>query len=136
VPHVSSPALVGRAKHLLDLHGLTDHLERIAAYDADDEALSVYHTREYLVRVAELDRTGGDTGGGEPIGRGGDRLARLAAGGAMAAVDGVMTGQARAAYTPVPPPGHHAMADCGMGLCVFNNAVVAARHAQRTHGAE
>ncbi|HKG24580.1 MAG TPA: hypothetical protein VKB09_02980 [Thermomicrobiales bacterium] len=58
MPHVSSPALVGRAKHLLDLHGLTDHLERIAAYDADDEALSVYHTSEYLVRVAELDRTG------------------------------------------------------------------------------
>src|SRR5262245_44607566 len=49
VPHVSSPALVGRAKHLLDLHGLTDHLERIAAYEADDEALCVYHTREYLV---------------------------------------------------------------------------------------
>src|SRR5262245_12339404 len=46
IPHVSSPALVGRAKHLLDLHGLTDNLDRIPAYEADDEALGFYHTRD------------------------------------------------------------------------------------------
>jgi acetoin utilization deacetylase AcuC-like enzyme len=136
VPHVSSPALVGRAKHLLDLHGLTDHLERIPAYEADDEALSAYHTREHLARVRALSLTGGDTGTGAPLGSGGDRIARLAAGGAMAAVDAVMTGRVRAAYALVRPPGHHAMADTGMGFCLFNNAVVAARHAQRTHRAE
>ncbi len=136
VPHVSSPALVGRAKHLLDLHGLTDNLEPIAAYEADDDALGVYHTHEYIARVVALGRTGGDAGNGAPLGIGGDRLARLAAGSAMAAVDGVMTSRVRAAYALVRPPGHHAMADRGMGFCVFNNPVVAARHAQRAHRAE
>jgi hypothetical protein len=68
VPHVSSPALVGRAKHVLDLHGLTDNLERIAAYEADDVALGVYHTRDYIARDVELGRTGGDAGNGAPLG--------------------------------------------------------------------
>ena len=32
------------------------------------------------------------------------------------------------------PPGHHAEADRGRGYCVFGNAVLAVRHAQRVHG--
>jgi acetoin utilization deacetylase AcuC-like enzyme len=47
----------------------------------------------------------------------------------------VMQGEVTASYALVRPPGHHAMADEGMGYCVFNNAVVAARQAQRVHGA-
>jgi len=136
-PHVSGPALVGRAKHLLDLHGLTDRMVRLEAMPADDAALALGHTPEHIRRVGELSAgAGGDTGQGAPIGPGGDRIARLAAGGAMAAVDAVMTGRVRAAYALVRPPGHHAMADRGMGFCVYNNAVIAARHAQRAHGAD
>jgi acetoin utilization deacetylase AcuC-like enzyme len=135
VPHVSGPGLVGRAKQLMDLAGITNAMVRIDAYEASDEALLAYHTRDYLDRVREIALTGGDTGQGAPIGRGGDRVARLAAGGAMAAVDAVMTGAVNAAYALVRPPGHHAVANMGMGFCVFNNAVIAARHAQRTHNA-
>ncbi len=137
IAHVSSPALVGRAKHLIDLYGVTDRMLRIDPIFASDEQLTVYHTPEYLDRVTRIAQTdGGDTGEGAPIGRGGDRVARLAVGGTIAAVDAVMAGIVDAAYALVRPPGHHAMADRGMGFCVFNNAVVAARQAQRTHGAE
>jgi acetoin utilization deacetylase AcuC-like enzyme len=136
VAHASSPALVGRAKHLMDLFGITERMRRIDPVFASDEQLTVYHTPEHLTRVTEIAQTdGGDTGAGAPIGRGGDRVARLAAGGTIAAVDAVMTGVVNAAYALVRPPGHHAMADQGMGFCVFNNAVVAARQAQRVHGA-
>jgi acetoin utilization deacetylase AcuC-like enzyme len=90
--------------------------------------LTVYHTPEHLKWVAEITQTdGGDTGSGAPIGRGGDRVARLAAGGTIAAVDAVMTGAVDAAYALVRPLGHHAMADEGTGSCVFNNVVLAAR---------
>lgn len=137
VPHVSSPALVGRAKHLMDLYGVAERMRRIEPGLASDEQLTVYHTPEYLARVAAIAQTdGGDTGAGAPMGRGGDRVARLAAGGTIAAVDAVMSGAVAAAYALVRPPGHHAMADEGMGFCAFNNAVVAARQAQSVHGAE
>ncbi len=132
IPHPSSPGLVGRAKHLMDLYGFTDRMARIDPVVATDDDLLIYHTPEYLQRVAALSAgAGGDTGEGAPIGPGGDRVARVAAGGTMAAVDAVMAGRVRSAYALVRPPGHHAMANKGMGFCVYANAVVAARLAQR-----
>ena len=84
VAHASSPALVGRAKHLMDLFGITERMRRIDPVFASDKQLTVYHTPEHLTRVTEIAQTdGGDTGAGAPIGRGGDRVARLAAGGTM-----------------------------------------------------
>jgi acetoin utilization deacetylase AcuC-like enzyme len=58
-----------------------------------------------------------------------------AAGAACLAVDEVMAGRSRNAFCAVRPPGHHAERDRAMGFCLFNNAVIAARHAQRAHGA-
>ncbi|MCA1814942.1 MAG: histone deacetylase [Acidobacteria bacterium] len=52
------------------------------------------------------------------------------AGGACRAVDLVMSGEARNAFLPLRPPGHHATAERAMGFCLFNNAAVAARYAQ------
>jgi acetoin utilization deacetylase AcuC-like enzyme len=54
-----------------------------------------------------------------------------AAGGACRAVDAVMRGEADNAFLAARPPGHHATADRAMGFCLFNNAAVAARYAQR-----
>ena len=59
-----------------------------------------------------------------------------AAGGAVHAVDEVMTGKAANAFVATRPPGHHAETARPMGFCLFNNAAIAARHAQKTHGAE
>jgi acetoin utilization deacetylase AcuC-like enzyme len=59
-----------------------------------------------------------------------------AAGAACAAVDAVMEGWARAAFTAVRPPGHHAEPARAMGFCLFANAAVAALHARARWGAE
>jgi acetoin utilization deacetylase AcuC-like enzyme len=62
--------------------------------------------------------------------------AALAAGGAVKAIDQVMTNEALYSFALVRPPGHHATRHRNMGFCVFNNAAVAARHAQTVHGAK
>ncbi len=62
--------------------------------------------------------------------------ATRAVGGAVDAVDAVMTGKAANAFVAVRPPGHHAEQARPMGFCLFNNAAIAARHAQTKHGAE
>lgn len=67
----------------------------------------------------------------------GSRAAALrAAGAGVAAVDAVMTGQARAAFCAVRPPGHHATGNVSMGFCLFNNVAVAAAYALDVYGLE
>jgi acetoin utilization deacetylase AcuC-like enzyme len=52
-----------------------------------------------------------------------------ATGAVLSAVDHAVAGRGHA-FAAVRPPGHHALAAKGMGFCLVNNAVVAARHAQ------
>ena len=57
-----------------------------------------------------------------------------AVGGAIHAVDEVLTKRAANAFVATRPPGHHAEKARPMGFCLFDNAAIAARYAQRQHG--
>lgn len=56
-----------------------------------------------------------------------------AAGAACRAVDAIMSEEARNAFLPVRPPGHHATSERAMGFCLFNTVAIAARYAQQKY---
>ncbi len=136
-PHAASPQLVGRAYRLLGRSGVLAHLEEVAPRPAARADLERVHTAAHVdhVRQVCLDG-GGDAGEFAPAGPATYDVALLAAGGALVAVDAVMSGRLRNAYALLRPPGHHAEPDRAMGFCYFNNVAVAARYAQDIHGAQ
>jgi acetoin utilization deacetylase AcuC-like enzyme len=133
--HSSNFRLVFRSKHLIDLTGLGKDLIKIEGRSATDEQIGWYHTPAYIQKVKDVSAAGGgEAGGGTPIAADGYDIACLSTGGCLAAVDAVATGKVDRSFANVRPPGHHAGADSGMGYCVWNNVVIAARYAQKQYG--
>mmetsp|Transcript_18737 Transcript_18737/g.30604 ORF Transcript_18737/g.30604 Transcript_18737/m.30604 type:complete len:415 (+) Transcript_18737:567-1811(+) len=60
--------------------------------------------------------------------------AKLGAGASIEAVRGVVEGGLDSAVVLCRPPGHHAAAHAASGFCVYNNVMVAARHALEVLG--
>jgi acetoin utilization deacetylase AcuC-like enzyme len=58
------------------------------------------------------------------------------AGGAVAAVDALLAGEAVRTFAAGRPPGHHATRGRAMGFCLLNNVALAATHALEAHGLE
>jgi len=135
--HAENPETKRRIRNLLEVSGLLDKLIPVVASKATEEQLLRVHTREYLDRLSAMSaETGGDAGALTPFGKDSFEIARLSAGGVIAAVDAVLDGKVDNAYALVRPPGHHALADMGMGFCLFCNGAVAGLHALETRGLE
>ncbi len=112
-------------------------LLREEAPKASTEQLKAAHDADYVEAMLALPQDRVTSIDGDTVfGPGSLEAALRAAGGACAAVDAVMEGWAKAAFVAMRPPGHHAESDRAMGFCFFNNAAMAARHAQRRWGLE
>ena len=136
--HPERAARITAVLDQLKREGLLQRCTPISPYPASDEALLRCHSQRYLHSV-ERDIAYGNawlSTGDTAISEHSEAVARLAAGGVMAAVDAVLGGQVRNAFAPVRPPGHHAEPSRGMGFCIYNNVAIAARHAQASHGIE
>jgi acetoin utilization deacetylase AcuC-like enzyme len=134
--HPEQPGRVTAVLQMLQAGGLLDRVQRIEPRSATDEELGRCHTAEYL-RVVAADVAAGRrrlSTGDTQISPLSLEIARLAAGGLLAAVDAVCTNRVGNAFAVLRPPGHHATPDRGMGFCLFNNVAIAARHAQARHG--
>lgn len=134
--HPESPNRLRAIMQQLEQSGTAARLTRLAPRKAEDEWITQIHTASYLEMLkAEAPATGrvsldADTS----MSPGSLTAAYLAAGGALAAVDAIMSKDVDHVFCAVRPPGHHAEAGHAMGFCLFNNVAIAARYAQKRYG--
>jgi len=111
-------------------------LARSQAPLASLETIALCHPMEYIIEVREaapregLIHLDADTA----MSPGTFEAALRAAGGAIHAVDEVLTKKAANAFVAARPPGHHAETARPMGFCLFDNAAIAVRYAQQRYG--
>jgi len=131
--HPDSPTRLRAAMHGIREAGLLEN-ERCILIEpraASLDELRLVHSSSYISMIREFCKRGGgnlEEETGTVASPESFAVARLAAGGAIQAVQMVMTGELRNAFVVSRPPGHHASRAHASGFCIFNNVALAANY--------
>jgi acetoin utilization deacetylase AcuC-like enzyme len=113
-----------------------DRLSREQAPEGSLDSVTLCHNEHYIEELRHIAPASGliYLDGDTSMSPGTWEAVMRGVGGAVAATDAVMSGAHHNAFVAMRPPGHHAEISKPMGFCFFDNAAIAARHAQRTYG--
>jgi len=113
-------------------------LVRTEAPTAEFDTIALCHPMDYVTALRDASPSSGlvQIDADTSMSPGSFEAALRAAGGGVHAVDEVMAGRVANAFVATRPPGHHTETARPMGFCLFNNAAIAARYAQKRYGIE
>ncbi len=130
---VGHPEHSGRIIHLIKKiceSPLAESLTKINAQEASPAITQLNHSQKHVDWVESLTSLAAPTlvSADTVACASTPRIARLAAGAIVQAIDAVMQGRVDNAFCAVRPPGHHAEFDRAMGFCFYNNIAIGARY--------
>ena len=129
-----SPESKRRAISLMQVSGLSEKVEIQSAAEATEADLLTVHPTDYLKKFSDLSfRGGGELGVFAPFGPGSYEIAKKSTGLAIHAVDSVLNGKYKNAYSMSRPPGHHCLPEAPMGFCLLANIAIAIETAKTKH---
>ncbi len=128
--HPERPERLRAVLERLEVGGVAGELDRRLASPAALESIGRVHSLDYVrdvERVCGAGRAQLDDGDTYVSSESYD-AAMLAAGGAIDALERVLSSEWKNAFVAIRPPGHHAEESHAMGFCLFNNVAIAAKH--------
>jgi acetoin utilization deacetylase AcuC-like enzyme len=128
--HPEHPSRFLAIQRELVRRGIFDRQMTATTSPATDEQILCVHTPGHLANLRAITEAGGGWINQDTLCAADSlEVARHAAGAAVGAVDAVLDGGARRAFSLGRPPGHHATPDTAMGFCLLNSISIAAAHA-------
>ena len=134
--HPEQPARITAIERELEGRGWLGY-ELELAPRAERSAVEAVHPPAYVDRIAAISEQGGGMLDMDTVASARSFDAALhSAGGAVRAVEALLSREAEVTFCGLRPPGHHAEAARAMGFCLFNNVAIAARRALDGLGAK
>ncbi len=115
--------------------GLDRDLEVQTPVEASSDRIGLFHTRDYIDKVRDFSKSGHGylDGGDTPAFVGMFEAASHVAGSVTDAVDRIMKGKFRRAFSPIAGL-HHARRHVAAGFCVFNDCGIAIEYLRQQYG--
>jgi acetoin utilization deacetylase AcuC-like enzyme len=129
-PGADHPETPARLRVLLERLRREPACEVREAAPAPLDDVAAVHPRDYLAGLEALSAKGGGRLFLDTVLNGESWHAALGAAGAVLAALGHALDTGGHAFAAIRPPGHHALSATGMGFCLVNHVVIAARKAR------